>query len=72
MPGIHQISTSFNNMDDMENYIEARITDKMLDRKLTDNTQLLEEISLVLLLRSSGMYNTNISVLKISLMLYRS
>jgi hypothetical protein len=66
MPGIRQISTSFNNMKDIENYTEARITDKMLDRKLTDNTRLLEEISLVLLSRSSGMYDTNISVLKIS------
>lgn len=72
IPGTRQISTSFNNMKDINNYIQARIMDKMLDRKLTINSQLLEEISLILLTRSSGMYDTSISVLKISLMLHRS
>jgi hypothetical protein len=72
MPGTCQISTSFNNVKDIENYIEARITDKMLDRKLTSNSQLLKEISQVLLKRSSGMYDISISGLKISLLLHRS
>jgi hypothetical protein len=54
-------------MKDIEKYIEARIQDKMLVRNLTNNTQLLQEISLVLLAKSSGMYGTNISVIKIAL-----
>lgn len=58
MPGIRQITTSCNNMKDIENYIEARIEDKTRDRKLTDNAQLLQEIRRDLLKKSSGMYDT--------------
>ena len=57
VPGTRQISTSFNNMKDINNYIQTRIMDKTLDRKLTSNSQLLEEMGLVLLTRSSGMYD---------------
>ena len=55
MPAIRQISTSCNVMRDIEVYIETRITDKMMLKRLTDDRQLLDEIKRILLLESSGM-----------------
>jgi hypothetical protein len=56
MPGIRQISTSANIMQDIETYIKASITDKIMCRKLTDDPSLLNEIRQRLLAESSGMY----------------
>lgn len=56
MPGIRQISTSGNIMQDIQSYIESSITDKTMYRKLTDDPSLLEEIRQRLLAESSGMY----------------
>jgi hypothetical protein len=66
MPGIQQISTYNNNMQDIESYIKAKIKDKMMDKELTDSTTLLEEIGRDLLRKSTGMYDTSMSFLKIS------
>lgn len=55
-PRISRISTSTNNVQDIQEYIQARVADKMMDKKLTDNAQLLEELSRDLLQKSSGMY----------------
>lgn len=56
MPGIRQISTSANVMQDIQTYIESSITDKTMRRKLTDDPLLIEEIQRRLLAESSGMY----------------
>jgi hypothetical protein len=56
MPGIRQISTSANVMQDIETYIGSSITDKTMCRKLTDDPLLIEEIRQGLLAESSGMY----------------
>ncbi|KAE8406637.1 hypothetical protein BDV37DRAFT_280595 [Aspergillus pseudonomiae] len=56
MPGIRQISTSGNIMEDIEAYIEASIIDKTMCRKLTDDTVLVEDIKRTLLTESSGMF----------------
>lgn len=57
MPGIRQISTYDNNLQDIEGYIKAKIQDKMMVRKLTDSTSLLQELSGHLLRKSTGMYD---------------
>ncbi|KAJ5390289.1 uncharacterized protein N7496_001357 [Penicillium cataractarum] len=62
MPGIRQISTSANIMQDIESYIEASITDKTMCRKLTEDSSLLEEIRQRLLEESSGMYANHIAL----------
>lgn len=56
LPGIRQISTSANVMQDIETYVESSITDKTMCRKLTDDPLLTEEIPRRLLAESSGMY----------------
>jgi hypothetical protein len=56
IPGIRQISTSANVMQDIETYIESSITDKTMCRKLTDDPLLIDEIQRILLAESSGMY----------------
>lgn len=56
MPGIRQISTATNVMEDIETYIDSSITDKTMCRKITDDSSLLEEIRQRLLAESSGMY----------------
>jgi hypothetical protein len=67
MPGIRQISISDNNIQqDIESYIKAKIEDKQMDRKLTDSTSLLQEISRDLLRKSAGMYDTPICSRRIS------
>jgi hypothetical protein len=66
MPGIHQISTADNNIQDIESYIETKITDKMMVRKLTDSTLLLQELSRDLFSKSTGMYDTSMSSLRIT------
>lgn len=57
MPGIRQISTSANVIQDIRTYIESSITDKTMRRKLTDDPLLIKEIQLRLLAESSGMYD---------------
>ncbi|KAH8797864.1 hypothetical protein F5884DRAFT_864219 [Xylogone sp. PMI_703] len=64
MPGICQISTLSNVLRDIETYIETSIVDKSLFHRLTDDPQLLEEIKRVLLIESSGMYDTNSTTLR--------
>jgi hypothetical protein len=56
MPGIRQISTSANVMQDIETYIQSSITDKNRYRQLTDDPLLIEEIPRRLLAESLGMY----------------
>ncbi|GAB1193391.1 hypothetical protein APSETT444_002607 [Aspergillus pseudonomiae] len=60
MPGIRQISTSGNVMEDIESYIEASIIDKTMCRKLTDDAVLVEDIKRTLLTKSSGMYDSKL------------
>ncbi|KAL3459142.1 ankyrin repeat-containing domain protein [Aspergillus heterothallicus] len=55
-PGARQIQTSRNVMPDIEIYIRTSIADKTLYRKLTDNTDLLNEVEQTLLRESSGMF----------------
>ena len=57
MPGIRQISTYDNNIQDIKSYIEAKINEKMMDRELTESAPLLQEISRDLLRKSTGMYD---------------
>ncbi|GAB1201981.1 hypothetical protein APSETT445_000579 [Aspergillus pseudonomiae] len=59
MPGIRQISTSGNVMEDIESYIEASIIDKTMCRKLTDDAVLVEDIKRTLLTKSSGIVKVN-------------
>jgi hypothetical protein len=66
IPGIRQISTYDNNLQDIESYIKAKIKDKMMVRKLTDSTLLLQELSRDLLRKSTGMYDTSMSSFRIS------
>ena len=66
IPGIRQISTYENNLPDIKNYIKAKIKDKMMVRKLTDSTPLLQELSRDLLRKSTGMYDTSMSLFGIS------
>ncbi|KAL4815086.1 hypothetical protein BDW67DRAFT_191748 [Aspergillus spinulosporus] len=54
IPGIAQISTSTNVLQDIEVYIGTSISDKSLYRKLTDNTALLADVKQKLLAESSG------------------
>ncbi|KAL4755783.1 uncharacterized protein BDW70DRAFT_167857 [Aspergillus foveolatus] len=56
IPGIAQISTSTNVLQDIEVYIDTSIGDKSLYRKLTDNTALLAEVKQKLLAESFGMF----------------
>ncbi|KAJ5716985.1 hypothetical protein N7488_002631 [Penicillium malachiteum] len=56
IPGIRQISTSVNFMDDIGTYIESTITDKTMGRRLTDSLLLIQEIWQRLLTESSGMF----------------
>jgi hypothetical protein len=56
MPGIRQISTATNVMDDIKTYIDSSITDKTMCRKITGDSSLLREIRQRLLAESSGMY----------------
>ncbi|KAL5042243.1 hypothetical protein BDW71DRAFT_200726 [Aspergillus fruticulosus] len=56
IPGIRQISTSTNVLQDIKVYIDTSIGDKSLYRKLTDNTALLAEVKQKLLTESSGMF----------------
>ncbi|KAJ5663805.1 hypothetical protein N7507_004536 [Penicillium longicatenatum] len=56
MPGIRQISTSANVMQDIETYIQSSITDKNMYRQLTDDPLLIKEIPRRLLAESSGMF----------------
>ncbi|KAI9035596.1 uncharacterized protein KD926_003200, partial [Aspergillus affinis] len=56
MPGIRQISTSANVMQDIGTYVESSITDKTMCRKLTDDPLLIEEVQRRLLAESSGMF----------------
>lgn len=57
--GICQISISTNAMQDIENYIESTIEEKLTYRKLTDDVSLLNEIKKTLLIESSNMYESN-------------
>jgi hypothetical protein len=59
IPGICQISISRNAEQDIKNYIEASIDEKMMLKKLTDNISLLNEIKKTLLSESSHMYEVN-------------
>ncbi|KAJ6028826.1 hypothetical protein N7540_004402 [Penicillium herquei] len=56
IPGIRQISTSANVLEDIAIYIESSITDKTMRRKLTDDHLLVQEIQQRLLMESSGMF----------------
>ncbi|KGY15694.1 hypothetical protein PABG_11349 [Paracoccidioides brasiliensis Pb03] len=56
IPGIRQISTSSNVMQDIQTYIETTIADKTMFRKLTDDPTLIDGIKEVLLKESSGMF----------------
>lgn len=56
IPGIRRISTSANVMGDIKTFLEVTIIDKTMHRKLTDDTQLLEELKSALLTESTGMY----------------
>lgn len=56
IPGIQTISTSSNVMSDIELYINVSIADKMILRRLTDDTKLLNEMKHILLTESSSMY----------------
>lgn len=56
IPGIRQISTSANVMQDIQTYIKASITGKTMYRILTHDPLLIEEIPRRLLEESSGMY----------------
>lgn len=55
IPGIRQISISTNAEQDIANYIETSIDEKMMYRKLTDDASLLNEIKQTLLIESSNM-----------------
>ncbi|KAL7926138.1 putative ankyrin repeat-containing protein [Trichoderma austrokoningii] len=54
--GICQISISTNAMQDIKNYIETSIDEKMMYRKLTDDVSLLNEIKETLFTESSNMF----------------
>ncbi|KAK1255352.1 hypothetical protein MKX08_009347 [Trichoderma sp. CBMAI-0020] len=54
--GIRQIPISTNAMQDIENFIETSITEKMMYRKLTDDVSLLQRIKEILLTESSNMF----------------
>uniref|UniRef100_A0A093VRU7 Ankyrin repeat and KH domain-containing protein mask n=2 Tax=Talaromyces marneffei PM1 TaxID=1077442 RepID=A0A093VRU7_TALMA len=56
MPGIRQISTSTNILADIKHFIDMSIVDKTMDRKLTDDHLLLEELKSTLLAESTGMF----------------
>jgi hypothetical protein len=56
IPEIQTISTSSNVMRDIELYINEGIADKMMMRRLTDDTKLLNEMKHILLTESSSMY----------------
>ncbi|EEH37856.2 ankyrin repeat domain-containing protein [Paracoccidioides lutzii Pb01] len=56
IPGIRQISTSSNVMQDIQTYIETTIADKTMFKKLTDDPSLIDGIKEVLLKESSGMF----------------
>ncbi|KAJ5556370.1 hypothetical protein N7494_000285 [Penicillium frequentans] len=56
IPGIRQISTSANVMQDIKTYIESSIIDKNICRKLTDDPVLIEKVRQRLLAESSGMF----------------
>ncbi|KAF3398131.1 Ankyrin repeat domain-containing protein 50 [Penicillium rolfsii] len=51
-----RISTTSNVMTDLQTYIDTSITDKLMSRKLTDDSALLDEVKWVLLEESSGMF----------------
>ena len=55
VPGTVRISTSDNNRKDIQLYIETVIKDKMDDRELTNNSDLIEETKRRLLEGASGM-----------------
>jgi hypothetical protein len=57
IPGIRQISTSTNVLQDIGVYIHTIIGDKSLYRKLTDNTALRAEVKEKVLAELSGMYD---------------
>lgn len=57
-PRVTQISTSDNVMHDIRIYIEGSIADKMLHKRLTVDSSLLDEMKSTLLLESSGVYVT--------------
>jgi ankyrin repeat protein len=56
IPGIQPISTSSNVMGDIGLYIKESIADKMMLRKLTDDTDLVEKMERTLLIKSRDMY----------------
>ncbi|KAJ5634700.1 hypothetical protein N7528_002542 [Penicillium herquei] len=56
IPGIRQVSTTANVMEDIGTYIESTITDKTMSRRLTDDPLLMQEIQQRLLTESSGMF----------------
>jgi hypothetical protein len=56
MPGIRQISTSDNVMEDITKFIDTSILDKTMYRRLTDDRLLLEQLKTALLTESAGMY----------------
>lgn len=56
IPEIQTISTSSNVMRDIELYINEGIADKMMMKRLTDDTKLLNEMKHILLTESSSMY----------------
>ncbi|KAM0249501.1 hypothetical protein ACHAQJ_009049 [Trichoderma viride] len=57
--GIRRISISANVMQDIKNYIETSVSEKMMYRRLTDDNSLLKEIKETLLTESSNMYDAN-------------
>lgn len=59
--GIRQIPISTNAMQDIENFIETSITEKMMYRKLTEDDSLLERIQETLLSESSNMYEAKLA-----------
>jgi hypothetical protein len=70
MPGIRQISTSANVMGDIKDFIAMSIVDKTMQRKLTDNRLLLEELKSALLTESAGMYQSNFFLCSFCCMLF--
>lgn len=57
--GIREIPMSTNAMQDIEHYIETRVIEKMMHRKLTDNVSLLRMVKEILLIESSNMYEAD-------------
>lgn len=61
IPGICQIPISTNTLQDIANFIETSITEKMMYRKLTEDDALLKRVKKTLLSESSNMYEARLA-----------